>query len=504
MIQGTGKAAFTAYEWSRAHNHDPDCDPEAEGEVELALPIGPTYKLRIAAPDGAPTEGFEAGLRAADMRFAHDYIYGHVRTSPGGPWVRFSPLARLMGGGPPYRLKIMTSDGMWYGDVHVELLTGVHPEILDVELVARGAVKGRVLTSEGEPVVRRWVQLWGEGATFDTGDPNERPQLVLTDEEGVYHQRWIPPGRYTMKTDAPRHEDYEAEVEVRAGETLQHDVQLEVKGPNTNTGVVRGLVTSRTGRFHGAMMAGVSEKGGGARRSTTVKWKQEGETWTGSFEVKKLERVPHNVGVGNDGFLLIEPSMLEVEPDATGLEFFIEDDVALSDVHVRVIDVETGEGVKDFRSWLTVEPDTERDRFQYGASETGLVDYAGVPKEFPWEVRVQAEGYAMAWATFEQLDAETGEVVVALKRGWASRVTVKNPDGGRIAGVDVSFDDVLLGRTDANGHLTVLLEAEPETARFSYNDGGDWEVVGDSAYNTETGRFRSYLWWLNVTMRTTE
>ena len=491
VIQGNGREAWEAWEWFRAHEHGADAGP-----IDLALPAGPTYGLRIQAPPEVEIDGLHASLRAADMRFANDYIYGTVRGGS-APWVRFSPVTTLMGGGPPYRLMVMTDDGYWFGEARVDAVIGAYAGLVDLELEPRGAVLATITRHDGDPLDNTWVQLWGEGATLDTGDPNLRPQFVLA-EGGRAHGRWLHPGPYTVKIKANGHAAFEEQVEVIRGETAKLELQLAKRERRKGDGVVRGRVVSRTGRFEGPLALQLRADDGGTPRSVRVRWKEQEGVFVGTFEAKRLPRVPSTLYAATEGFLAVHPATLQVTPDAEGLEFLVEDDFTLDAVHLEVVDGETGQPVPEFRAWLTVEPRGD-ERFRYFKGSAGRLTVEDVPTDLPWQVRVLADGYTHTWAGSElgPEPDEDGVTRVALRRGWSSQVIVRDPDRRLLSGVDVFLDGELVGRT-VDGLLAVYRDSAPSRIELQY---GDWTPVGDSTLDPASGRFRSHLYWVHAVMQ---
>jgi len=524
-IQGAGRDAARAYAWTRPCEHaladeDAGAGAETEGETptlalgapnELRLPVGPRYALRVTAPVAVEIGSLDARLLAADMRFAHDHIYGRVRADLGGaPWVRFSPLALLLSGGPPYRLTLTTPDGLWYGDAVLDAddaTWGDHRAPLEIALEQRGAVRGTVRRSDGSPPPRLIVWLTGEGATLDTGDPDGRPRFLVTDEDGAFHGRALLPGRYAVQASTPGEEAHEGELTVVAGETTRYDVDFAPFDAESRDGVVRGRVTSATGTFDGPLSVLVQRRGGGENSVVPVVWSDDGGARVGRFEAGGLIDAPFVVSFGQTGFFDIEPNYVTVRPDEPELAFVVDDAHAVTSVAVRAVDADTGEPLDAFRAWLTVVPFGD-ERTQFREVEEGaepIARFDGVPADLPWSVRVGADGYAMGWGDAPDLVAgdgsDPGELVVRLHRGWSTRLCVRDESKARLAGVVVLLDGEVAGTTNTDGVLE-LRAAEAPTSLHVERDG--FTPLSDNGYDAEAGNFRRELWRLTLTMRASE
>ncbi|MCZ6596543.1 MAG: hypothetical protein O7B99_02785 [Planctomycetota bacterium] len=465
--------------------------------VELAVPIGPTYHLRIFAPPEVVFGELDATLRSADGRFAFDHIFGDVRAgSP--PWVRFGPLTRSMSGGPTFKLRLMTADGTWQGVADVEGLVGIQPGVVEVELTARGTLRGTVAHADGSPLAKSYTQLWGEDASFQ--DPENRPLFAATDEEGRYHYHWVVPGAYTLRIETAEHESYAEEVVIAAGAETPFDVRLVAKSETQGDGRISGRVVSRTGGFHGALQIALFPTvSGAAAVATDVEWEERDGVWSGAFAFEGLPREEHELQPLARGLLLIRPRTQQVRPDRDDVQLLVEDGGDVAEVLLRAVDAETGEAVPEFRSWLTVEPATERERFAFARAEEGVARFVDVPRGELFEYRVHGEGYANVWGDgATPTGGEAAELVVELVRGWSTKLTILGPEDEPLAGASIFLDDELAGITDLRGRLIVYRAEEVERLRVEYED---WQMVETSVFDPASGRFRSWQPWNRVQMQ---
>lgn len=79
-------------------------------------------------------------------------------------------------------------------------------EQADDELSAINYITGKVVDPDGNPQSGVDVKI-----TFDGGE-----YTIKTDEEGIYRQDDLEPGKYTVTVDAPGYEDVKEEVEIKS------------------------------------------------------------------------------------------------------------------------------------------------------------------------------------------------------------------------------------------------------------------------------------------------
>jgi hypothetical protein len=132
------------------------------------------------------------------------------------------------------------------------------------------------------------------------------------------------------------------------------------------------------------------------------------------------------------------------------------------------------------------------------AAVDGVAVLDAVPLDRVLAYRALAEGRRSAWGEFTAVADGARSIGVQLAPGWSTEVFVTSDAGAGLAGVRVSFDDVLAGVTDEHGALRVSLERHPQSARFEL-DG--WTAGDASDYSAATGRFRSWLPWLSIAMQ---
>ena len=126
------------------HNYFPfsyQHDAATGGDTRVRVRVGPTYELALSAPPSVRLEQLEAELVALDPRSDDEEIRGPVRPGP-HPWVRFRNI-QWEPDGPPWRLRVVSKDGLWAGEATVETIAGAAPEPVAIELAMCGALRGR-------------------------------------------------------------------------------------------------------------------------------------------------------------------------------------------------------------------------------------------------------------------------------------------------------------------------------------------------------------------------
>jgi hypothetical protein len=114
-------------------------------------------------------------------------------------------------------LKI-TAPGFMEETAEVQLSAG---EPVPAEIVIRpvtGLLTGILLDEEtGEPVAEAEVVVTGGGG---------QPQVLVTDAKGEFRAEDLPPGRYSVASNAPRYRDLRVPAEIVAGEQKQVELRL--------------------------------------------------------------------------------------------------------------------------------------------------------------------------------------------------------------------------------------------------------------------------------------
>ncbi len=280
--------------------HDPAVDIAG-----VALPVGPTYRLRVAPPAGYALGKLAASLRAADPRQAFDVAFAGVSQGD-PPWTRFRATAHLLEGGPPWKLEIATRDGLWVGSAEVATREGIHPGVLAIVLEARARLTGRVLDSEGAPVPDHLVRLDRPGSDFD--DQKNRPIFTDTDAEGRFEIARIPPGPYELWTDLARHEKFSQRVALAPGESRDIEIELVVSDEPADQRIEL-RVESRTGRFDQRVYVSLKALGPDPwdEFGEDVVWHDEGDRKVGRVVFEHLREGNYRLRLTARGANDVEP-----------------------------------------------------------------------------------------------------------------------------------------------------------------------------------------------------
>jgi RNA polymerase sigma-70 factor (ECF subfamily) len=466
--------------------------PESAEPLDIRVPLGPTYSLRIVPPAGATLADLSATLEPADPRQAFDSAFAQVRDSA-TPWVRFRPGALFLGGAPPCRLKLATRDGLWFGEAEVAGNVGVQREPVAIEFELGARLSGRVTNDASQRIVNELVRVERPGASF--ASTSNRPILVRVDESGRYDFRCLPPGAYTLRLEAEHHRPLERSIELAAGEARELDLVLERRPPEELVKLT-GRVVSETGAFEKRLYVGaVPDDPKGSRRQAAVQWSTVEGRKIGSFEID-VAPGGYRLRLQAAGLLEVEPREQPWTPGSAPPEFLVRDRGEFGAVVVRARDPASGAVLAPLRVRLTLAGD-DQGRFAASTSSGPEVRFEHVPIGRACSYRIDSDGRQAQWGEVRVEASGVATIEASLPPGWSSEVNVVDTDGQALPGARVFFDDALVGVSDARGELRVSLEREPRSARAEL-DG--WRAVESSVYSVETGRFRAWLPWLTLAL----
>lgn len=181
------------------------------------------------------------------------------------------------------------------------------------------------------------------------------------------------------------------------------------------------------------------------------------------------------------------PTSLRVAPPASNIEFLRFDLDGAVPLIFEVTDAETGEPVADFEARHIKQTNSA----EHGVLlHTGPIESEQFPRDQAFVWSVEADGYAVAYGDQGAFEERDGKRVarIRLNPGWSTRFLVMGgPDGTRpqpLAGAEIRIDGDVAGRTDENGGLVVVMDAEPSEIEVRYLD---WK----SAAGVSTSRRRS-------------
>lgn len=459
--------------------------------VELAIPLGPTYRLALSLPPGVAPDSLVPRLKNANPKQAFDSAYATVRTDP-EPWVRFRPTASLIAGAPPYRLELTSRDGLHFGAAEVPAIVGIHPEPVRITLEPRARVSGALRDDSGRALAGEWVRLDAPGASFASA--TNRPRTALTDERGAFRFDAVPEGTCTLSSEVEGHERAALEVTLVAGVAQERELVLP-KLAEPELVRLECTAESGTGKYDGPFfVAAFPVDGKPARHSVKVGWEETAGVRRGRGSVE-LRKGTYRLEPQGSRLIEVEPAELVWSPGDAPPHFRIRDDAPHGSATFEALDPATGERVSGIRVWVELVDPTRRAASNLSIDGgIGRLDWA--PLERTIRYRIQAEGRQIAWG--EALPTLDGtHIRRELPPGWSSELTVNSTDAGPLAGVRVLFDGTLVGVTDSEGLLRASVERAPTSIRPEL-DG--WRAVTTSTYDADTGRFRDGLPWVQLTL----
>jgi hypothetical protein len=459
--------------------------------ADVAIPVGPTYRLALSLPAGYAIDDLAASLRSADPSKAFDVAFGSPR-DPSAPWVRFRATARVLKGGPPWRLAVETGDGLAYGDAIVPSNSGILAESVEISLEPRARLAGRVLDEQGAAIEDGLVRIQRDGAS--SSDAANRPMFGLVGAGGAYRIPCIAPGEYEVKLQRDGFADFQSRLSLAAGEERDLEIVLR-KNAASELGRIEGRVESTTGRFERALYPFAKPLASGRpSRNGRVGWRDENGRRVGAFAFDELAPGEYVIELVGAGLRRVEPKEHRARTGDPAVVFTVLDgDGPVHDVTLEVRDA-NGAPVPKFRSELSyASPEgLLADRI---SGRDGRATFGGAVAGRSYSFEVWAEGFQPVWGELE-LGDEPRTVPISLKTGWGTEVYVRAADRTPLQGARVSFDGSPAGETDARGELRVALDHEPQLATVEYLD---WKRSPDSRLD-ENGRFRTFEPFLDVVL----
>ncbi len=460
---------------------------------DLAIPVGPTFELVAAWPAGLSSASFRAELRGADPRHAFDRVRSPVHEGPPA-WVRFSPVAKLLGAGPPWTLTVTSEDAFWLASARVDALEGRALAPLALTFAARSRLVGRVLDPDGKPLASQWVEAWLPDASFES--TTRRPALIPTQSDGSFDLRAIEPGTYTLKVGAQGCLPFAETLEVPALTRVEREVRLARPDPST-LAPIRGHLTSQSGRYDERMRVlltpAVRSLG---RQTTNVEWSGPAQARTGSFAFEGLAPGDYEVELVAADLVELAPRTLALRPGPETREFLVHDGGARVELAVRAQSAEDKKALQGFRVDATITGASECHALvslTHGETEARL---RRVPVGATVELRVQCDGRRTLWTSVVASDPPA-PITLELARGWGAEITVAGPKLEPLEGAKVFLDDELAGTSDAKGLVRAGLDHVPQRCRVEYRD---WKLAPGGEVSPDTGMFRAWQSVIQVRM----
>ena len=459
-------------------------DPSEPEEMRFEAYVGERFDIVASPPVGVRLVDLEAELYRAGGSptplTVHPGIHTPAATgapadrgatTPGHPWIRAGRFHNGELFGNAVRLKVPG------GLLAAEAPLPRSGQKLELTFEPRGVVRGTVVAEDGAIggyVGLRFERLYGSSQLTSRRIPSRRIPIG-----GSFEQGWLEPGEWLVST---RSEDYPTEkVIVRIPASGVVHVSLTLKKRLT-----KGTITLRVAETAGdveawtsfddapSLNAHLSESEGSRSYSVvTTAWCGTGiDTW---FQRKLIdgryvheaviERVPegeYTVVLNSDR--LTDRWQAIVRPGETELFTFVEG--PLDDAYgLRVTDAATGERVPYYRLNPLV-PSTD-----FPLAETQVQDgFHGIvanPDALS-EWVLAALGYQNHYGTRDSFERATPPqrgswASISLVPGTGYRLSVENPEGEPLVGVQVLFDGRTF-RTDPAG-IAHLASPDPEAER---------------------------------------
>lgn len=470
--------------------------PAAPGAApaELAIPLGPSYALTANWPGGLSPASFAAELRGADPRLAFDRVFAPVEEGPPA-WVRFSPVASLLGGGPPWTVNVTSTNALWRASARVESVVGRGALPLALEFQPRARLVGRVVDPDGKAVPNQWVQAWLPGASFD--DPARRPALCLTKADGSFDFRAIEPGRTTLKVEATGCLPFEDVLELAPLERVERELVLARPDPST-LAPIRGRLTSQSGRYDESLPVRLVPRTPPNDGPTTrVQWSGPPGQRVGRFAFEGLAPREYGIEFQLPDLAGVEPRAPSVRPGGDELAFVVEDGGARVDLELRAV---SAEDRAPLQGWsVTARLGGARELRTMVALRHGEVGarVRRVPVGAQVELELVLPERRTLW-TRVVASAAPEPLVFELARGWGAVILVQGPAQEALVGARVFLDEELAGTTDERGELRASLDHTPQRCRVEYKD---WKPAASGEVSPETGLFRAWQGTIRARMQ---
>lgn len=431
--------------WYREWRHAPLAPGAAP--LELAIAVGPTYRLELDAPPNAPLER----LGALISTHAPSYVgrgtlerrdLGHIRSNDGW-WVRFPPWARS--DPSPGVLTLLSFDGRWRGEAEVSTRLGIDPRTVSIRLEPHSRLLGRAVDRAGVALANVTIALFGE---------NRAGELAELDQErssgnGLFEFKFIPAGRYVVRGSSLQAFPGQVERQVSGYEDDEFELVLErVAAPAKLRGVV--LAPAELGELGSLVVSARSLRGVGEEFELELPSPSGEGLRRAPFAFEELPEGQYEIVAYANAEGPLWPVRASVEASAPGPELTLELPHAsrVRCLEFTCIDAHSGEPLDDAalhfircQEAFLSRPDSPR------ASHCFVTDDVNAR----WLAR--ASGYVPRSGALSELEFVNGEarLEVALERGWGARIEVCEPDLAPAAAVELWVDGERAGLTDARG-----------------------------------------------------
>jgi hypothetical protein len=439
------------------------------GERRLELSVGPRFLVRLDPPAGYTAADFGGWLSRANGPAFQERGARHRLRGTAPLALRFLRSDLWSAGrAPPWRVWLASDDDRWRGSVLV--LEPPPPAGLWIEpaLVEHG---------ELSVVARDGAGAGIEAARFDfVPRDGQSPDFYRQRTAERVTTTGMQAGDWLVEFSHPRYEPLQHSVRVEAGRA--HAVELTPVALRVG-GAVAGVLRSESGRaVEGVVLdlVGLGLSGGPSLKPTLEPGFEDGR-WRAHFRFDDVPEGEYELRVRHHarGFAWT-PSALSLRAPREGLEFTCRDESPLAwyEFDVRSADPDLPRVrpsyhprlARRFRERLT--GDSVVTRIVDGVCTLGPIV---LDPDLRW--RVEADGHLPATGRADEF-VEVGRrgrwpllrIELRLERGWAGTLVVLVGDRPLPEAL-VSGDGVELGRSDAEGRLSVHLPAAPALLEVS-------------------------------------
>jgi hypothetical protein len=425
-------------------------------DVEVAISVGPTYRLTILAPESVLAGQIDAALHPASSKTyaASQVRQTHVRRQ-GGLWVRFPhDYGFMVTFLERPELVLASHDGKWFGTAPVPRSNGTFD--VDLAMEARGVVMARIVDGSDQPIANAQVTLDSSATSGWTRQSTSQ----LCSSNGLVEFPLLAPGAYTLSAIAPAHD--RRQIGVRVDPVERTDVEL-VLPPAALDGTLSGVVLCDRHYVEPVRFWLTSLRPAGRSFQFEVELAADGERGRAEFEFANLPRGDYRLTAHIPRRVTLSPAALEV---STGTR-----DIVLRTP--EVVDAEMLEFLCLARDAADGRPLAECS-VVLGALGVAGGFFGFTPRTFPFAVARADVSTSEAWAgspgyrwsrldlSSARPDGEASTVEVRLQRGWSASLLALGPGFTPLAGARVLADGVLIAETDADGRAALALDVAPQ------------------------------------------
>lgn len=458
---------------------------DVEETLQVAVRVGPTYRLLFQAPTGRRVEGFfgevrgrgEACLGILEREF-------RSRLRPGQPpWVRLRPAEVTRTAHAEYELVVTSEDGFWVGRTPVQSVVGIHPGILPLDLQAAGVLRGRIRDQEGEGTRARILLTRDSKTVVD----------LWSTSEGSLDIPGLLEGEYECQLFGVAAEPFQTTLRILAGEITLVSWELQMRPREYR---LLGRLRAQSGRLMQQPVVSLYDEQGQSWPTRLSALEERGE----SFLRVEARRLPAGVyrpvarfGGAEFAWECKPAEVRAVAASATegwAFEILVQDIAGEGSLQVLLTSEEDGRPL-DGEVYLVGQGWSRYQRTSGGRA--AFYDLPPEPEVWTWYVR--AQGYLLATGQGAAQAPTGGRVAsleVGLRPGWGAVVRVlAASDGAATQGIAVLLDGISQGRTDAQGRVVVQAPGRPQRLTI---ESTQWSMLSSRDVLAPAGQFRVANW----------